>query len=438
MPTILDNLIKLKPEIDLGFEQKCPKCNGILKIRDFYIFGWRNLAFGKCAHCNKKYIFDMPSGHGIAYPSFIDIDRDKVYAKRGAEWFSKPFLEGWLHKNNKKISIRCIKNKKTKNKAIVINCFDIIYGHSLLKLLCLSYYLKNNYHKEYDIIVLVPKSLVYLLPPEVNFVIVTDVPFSEMKEFYVNIDEYLKKFFSRYDEIFLSPIPPHLYACNYDLKLFKLNEPNYAVPVKNICFTYRANRLWGLTLRSQQKRIEKIFYVIHKSYPHLKFFIIGNKDNRKFKARFIEDERVSSITQEVEKNWNDILFNSLVIGVHGSNMLIPSALAKYIIELVPESRYGNAIQASLLSCELDNFQILHKFRYIYGNEDLTDIDRVVEKIVFALLSEDFDNIALYYQNKSINWDDIQNSYSSVQYHFENKFFDKIKRKIILIFKKFYK
>lgn len=438
MSTVLDNLIKLKPKIDLGYRQKCPNCPGFLITNDFYIFGWRNLAVGTCNSCKKEYVFEIATGHGIPHPCFIEIGKDKVYAKKGSEWFNKPFLAGWLNKNYQDLSISCVKNNKKNNKAILINCLDIIYGHSIIKLLSLTYYLKNNYQNLNDIIILVPKSLLFLLPDEANAVIIVDIPFSKMKEFYVKIDEYLKSFLLKYDEVFLSAIPPHLYAQNYDLKLLNLNEPDYTHPIKKICFIYRKDRLWGLTLRAQQRRIEKLFNVLQKDYPDLKFFIIGQKDNKKFKPKFIEDKRVSIIDQKTEEEWNNILFNSLVIGIHGSNMLIAAALAKYVIELIPESRYSNAIQATLISDKLDGFQLLHKFRYIYGNEDLTNIDKVIKKITLTLLDEDYDNIALYYQNKKPDWENIQKAYSFIQYRDENSLLVKFKRKSVLILKKFLK
>jgi hypothetical protein len=52
-----------------------------------------------------------------------------------------------------------------------------------------------------------------------------------------------------------------------------------------------------------------------------------------------------SVDDPLEKAWCERYSKShIVIGVHGSNMHLPSALAGSTIELIPEDRYGNALQ----------------------------------------------------------------------------------------------
>jgi hypothetical protein len=62
----------------------------------------------------------------------------------------------------------------------------------------------------------------------------------------------------------------------------------------------------------------------------------------------------------------------LAIGVHGSNMLLPSALARATVELIPAARWGNILQASLVR-EADPLEALYDHRFLYGEDRLTDI-----------------------------------------------------------------
>lgn len=432
---ILDNLIKIKPSLDFGYSEKCPECGGNLSVNDFYIFGWRNLVLGKCESCKKEYVFDMPAGHGICYTTFLDIKENRAYFRQGNDWFTGKFAEKWLKKNNNQVSASFLRNDKKHNKAIVVNCLDFCYGHSLIKLFSLTYYLKKKYQENYDIVVLIPKNLIYLMPKEANVVMVVDLPFSKMKEFYADIDRRIKSLFSGYEEVLLSPTPPHLYAQNYDLGFLNLFDCDYSQPVKNVCFAYRKDRFWGFSRGGQRKRIEKLFSAIKNKYPDIKFFLLGEKDNLKF-SQFISDKRVEKISEQAEKEWSAILSGSLVVGLHGSNIMIASALAKYVIELMSESRYDNTAQASLISDKMDSFQLLHKFRYVYGNDNLTNIDQIVKNLALNIIFQDYDNIALFCQNRHGNRENVKKAYALAKFQKDSpSFFTKIRRRIIKVIKK---
>jgi hypothetical protein len=65
---------------------------------------------------------------------------------------------------------------------------------------------------------------------------------------------------------------------------------------------------------------------------------------------WISDQRVSEIDETIEKNWCTVYAESdVVIGIHGSNMLLPSALSGSTIELVPADRWINIYQDIIVS-----------------------------------------------------------------------------------------
>jgi hypothetical protein len=71
------------------------------------------------------------------------------------------------------------------------------------------------------------------------------------------------------------------------------------------------------------------------------FSIAGLGKYAKFPT-FIKDERVTIFTEEAEKKLCSIYAESkLVLGVHGSGMLLPSAHAGMTISLMPSRRWGN-------------------------------------------------------------------------------------------------
>ena len=96
--------------------------------------------------------------------------------------------------------------------------------------------------------------------------------------------------------------------------------------------------------------------------------------------------RESRPDRETERRWLGLLRGAdLVIGVHGSNLLLPTGLARASIELLPAERYGNALQATLPS-SLDPVTALIRHRTLYGSDDLADLapERVADVAVSVL------------------------------------------------------
>jgi hypothetical protein len=62
-------------------------------------------------------------------------------------------------------------------------------------------------------------------------------------------------------------------------------------------------------------------------------------------GRLAMDSRSTSINEDKELEWCRIYAHShVVIGFHGSNMLLPTAFAAGCIEVLPEDRLGNFLQ----------------------------------------------------------------------------------------------
>ena len=103
---------------------------------------------------------------------------------------------------------------------------------------------------------------------------------------------------------------------------------------------------WGnkiLTMR-QNHLVRKVIKAIKLELPESSFHLIGLGKTGNFDG-LAHDERSVSTPAEVEREWCRIYaMTHVVIGVHGSNMLLPTALAAGCVEILPEDRYGNMIQ----------------------------------------------------------------------------------------------
>jgi hypothetical protein len=99
----------------------------------------------------------------------------------------------------------------------------------------------------------------------------------------------------------------------------------------------------------QKKNIITLAEILKRRYSGLKFSVAGVGEPGDFPT-WISDQRAHNINELVEKKWCTLYAESdVVIGVHGSNMLLPSALSGAIIELVPDDRWMNILQDILVS-----------------------------------------------------------------------------------------
>ena len=74
-----------------------------------------------------------------------------------------------------------------------------------------------------------------------------------------------------------------------------------------------------------------------------------------------------------ERRWIGLMRGAdLAVGVHGSNLVLASGLARATVELLPSERLGNFLQASVV-IERDPLLALDRHRTIYGDALLDNI-----------------------------------------------------------------
>ena len=106
------------------------------------------------------------------------------------------------------------------------------------------------------------------------------------------------------------------------------------------------------TLTHQQHNIQKLYERLSNIFPDMLFVLIGFGKQNKItatKATLI-DLRADNFDVELDHLWMAYMkVADCATGIHGSNMLLPSGLAKSTVELLPRSRLGNFFQDILLS-----------------------------------------------------------------------------------------
>ncbi len=186
----------------------------------------------------------------------------------------------------------------------------------------------------------------------------------------------------------LSPAFPHPHPATYRLPDFLPDLRPERVGKPSVVLSLRDDRRWGRTGRSQRQNVHDLCSHLRRRFPEAAFTAIGIGGEAPLPDE-VRDQRSRAPTGHDEKTWLSLAAGAdLAVGVHGSNLLLPSGLASSCVELVPRGRYGNVLQATLLDDD-DPLETLWRHRFVYGNGSLSDVaGKRVGAIAAELLAGD--------------------------------------------------
>ena len=337
----------------------CPGCNSENKgFTNYQFTGLHILGIGNCAHCGMKYYHNWPVGHGADFPIAFNDNGAHNYPEKAANWLAQPLIKA-INKNLKGAASVERLVKKEISQVLLLNCLDPCYGHVLWKLLNAFHY--RDVKPPQGLVVLIPSNCFWLVPDFVSEIWSVDIELPLLGLHIPSVDHFVKEISKEYQSIHLLPASTHIDHSKVDLyqflKISPFNLANFSVSPTNITFIWREDRLWlsnnleqSISLfakkyhikwlnrwlvRRQLLTMKKVARYIRRLIPDVRFNVAGLGTQGVFPDYF-RDLRQLTTNPQVEKNWCQAYAQSqLVIGVHGSNMIIPTALSAGFVELVP-------------------------------------------------------------------------------------------------------
>jgi FkbM family methyltransferase len=361
----------------------CPRCGEPLGVVRLRFPGWRSLLEGDCSVCGHRYLQDLPAGHGLIYPTTLDLDTGETFDTAGATWFSSWLRPAWESPDGRPVEL-FVNVNETRSEAILLNCLDAVYGHSVLKLLNVQRELERaNGH---GLVLLTPASLVPLLPDGIAEIWTVREPIIRFNGWLLDLEARIASELERFDRCLLSPAFPHPHPETYRLSRFVERIEPERIGNPSIVLSLRDDRLWGKDETAQREHVRRFLNRVKAGFPSAGCAAVGFGSADV--PDDVEDLRNLRPEEELERRWLALLRGAdLVVGVHGSNLLLASGLAKATIELLPEPRYGNVLQATLLT-QTDPVTALFRHRTIYGDSMLTDVPGGrVAAVAVSLLTE---------------------------------------------------
>jgi hypothetical protein len=376
-------MIELKPRTENHFH--CPECRSAYPlIKEILIQSVCTTADCTCRSCGFQFYQTFPISHTIDNPLSIGKLNHRFYPDKYTQpWLFDSVLKSTVAMQKQLVSVSKIVYKEVKE-VVILNTLDFLYGHVLLKLYNAMYHL--DHQKELGLIIIIPKMFAWLIPKGCAEVWVVDLKLNELISGYQSIQTFISIEFKRFDKIYLSRAYSHPDTSGvniarltgvkpFDLKLYTKHKPI-------VTFVLREDRWWyssrvdywfyricrklrikgNVILSARQNRlVKKTIAHIKERLTDAKFCVVGLGRTGTFNGS-AWDERVTSVTNSAETTWCQLYARShVVIGVHGSNMLLPTALAAGCVEILPQDRYGNMVQD--ISVRYDDRRQLFFYRF---------------------------------------------------------------------------
>jgi hypothetical protein len=329
-----------------------------------------------CDPCDACFVEDLPTGHALYLPYQVDVKKGLLFGEaRAKEWLGEPLRESLMHPSND-VDVELVVERFSEVKHVVIlNCIDFLYGHSLLKLLNAEHHITTS--AGVGLIVIVPAFLRWMVPQGAAEVWTVNIPLSKAQSYYPSLHSKIERELNRFETVEVSCAHPH--PKSFDISRFT-GAKRHVFENKDfrITFIWREDRLWwpyrynllfraakrllntNLLLHWQNRKIRRLFSLLRSAIPDAVYTVAGFGRSTAF-PRWIEDCRVERFSAESERKLCEIYAESrLVVGVHGSSMLLPSAHAGLTLDLMPLDRWPNFSQ-DILYQEEDSR--LSSFRY---------------------------------------------------------------------------
>jgi hypothetical protein len=406
-------MIKLHPLPDVA-HKICPACGGALNVIGWYMPGMRPLADLRCESCQRAYYGDIPVGQSMYSPILLDqatgeVRGDDANDMHGAEWYAEWLRESYANRVETAPGFT-VEEFGPIRKPLLLNCIDTLYGHTLSKLINAQYYV--DHMPDWDLIVLIPHYLRWLVPDGVTAIWTVKLPLKQGTQWNDGLARILAERITELGEVapegevWISKGYSHAHPEDFDIerfsriKRFPMDEWDARLDSPLITFVWREDRLWVPTQPAETVRdVLKLLWQrlttagkrpdqramqgdaivemgehLRGDFPMLRVAVVGLATPGGLPA-WIDDQRTTSITDEVEHTWCEMYAQShIVFGLHGSNMLLPSAHAGSVIEFVQPGRWANIVQ-DLLPQSDDVRDAIFRYRHIPSRSTPRDAAR---------------------------------------------------------------
>lgn len=398
-------MIALQPQVRL--DRPCPRCAAAVTADRWLITGMRMLARVRCTGCGTAYFADLSAGHGLYYPAFVEEESGALHASPLGAWFAALLETSYRERTSAPVRLDA-EPFRPLERPLLLNCLDWQYGHALLKLFNAQYHLEHD--RDHDLIVLVPKFLRWLVPDGVAEIWTVDLPLRRAAEWNDALAAEIHRRLDGFEDVHLSLAVPHPHPNDWDIARFTRVEPfpfaewGPRLERPQVTFIWREDRLWDderafrmrdrmlfaarhrvsmrtAGLERQTKLVEQLASEVRGRVPAASFTVAGLGTPRTFSPS-IDNRIAAQIDTATERAWIELYARShVVVGIHGSNMILPSAHAGAVIDLMPPSRWTN-LRQDVEIAERDASLVSLRALYLATETNPATLAAIIQSLLF--------------------------------------------------------
>lgn len=346
----------------------CPSCGSSdLQAKGTVWPGIHVMGRYLCTGCGLDMLRDLPVGFAVDHPMAIDRATGRLFNPTNGEgWIHGPLMRAFGSPSDAPVHIERIVRRKA-SRVVILNTLDFLYGHVLLKLFNAQHYLEK--WPDLGLVLVLPKSYAWLVPEGVAEVWLVDLGLGRMQQWHTAIDAFVQERSREYEEIHLARAyshPEHIRIEGFT-GIRPFDRSGFDTAPAHVTFVAREDRLWFASpfgkfcyrvlnklgvknsigrwfVQRQDRLILRTMREIRKARPGTRFTVVGL--GTPALARYgAEDLRTRKMDADTERAWCQAYARSqVVVGVHGSNMLLPTVFAGGCVEILPHDRYGNIVQ----------------------------------------------------------------------------------------------
>jgi hypothetical protein len=363
----------------------CPSCDGTLSPTSVCVAGMPIIVSASCPGCGRAFDFHWPAGHALLHPVIIDRETGAVHTG-GADWYARRVVACLASRENPaSVEITVRGECRPGREAVVVNCIDFLYGHVLLKLMSAPRHMRES--PDADLVVIIPKLLAWLVPAGA-ITIEVDLPLNRGLEWVRGLDATVDDVLRPSRTVRISPAISQPDVTNRDLAMLGVDltpsqSHDRSDEALQVGFVLRNDRLWtgppslalrfarrllpkrlvqGLLLRRQHRNYAEVARRVRERHPSARFLALGIGHRGGLPA-YVEDLRTPDLMREELECLEAYRHCRVVVGVTGSNMLLPSLLGGAVVELLSAFQLHNVGEDLIIPRESSPDPKLALFRY---------------------------------------------------------------------------
>jgi hypothetical protein len=370
----------------LAHERTCPRCGGQASATDWSVPGQWTMARYRCSGCGFDCWADLPFNLGVLSPCFIDTATGEVTRPCGPEWYASLTRAAWKQRGHKPVQLTRIVNRPVR-RATLVNALGNCWGDALATLAKLNALDGAN---GLDVVVLTTANMAPHVPATAAETWLIDGSHADTAFWNDALADAVKKEVARFEACYVPAIfqlpsvtPAEVQALSGIAPFDRTRWDMELERRPTVTFAWRDDRCWSneltlwrrliadaermrggrravsllrrlrpsLDVSAQHRRVVQLAQRLRAALPKLDFAVCGEGTYGSF-PEFMQDLRAPRADAAANARWCERAARShLLIGVLGSQMVLPSGHAGAVIDLVPAQYLRNVLTDLLVTAD---------------------------------------------------------------------------------------